>query len=419
MPKLTKKMVEEIPDPEKGYSLHWDSELKGLGLRVTASGVRSFILQTRIKGRDKRITLGRYPAVTPEIARNKAKGLIGEIAQGGDPIATKQREKLATLTLDEAFADYLKLKDLKESTAKQMQQELDESLTVWKKKPISKITGAMVERHYLELAKNSPARANLAFRYLRAVLNLAKARYRDAEDQPILSSNPVERLTEGKLWRKVARRTTVMKPDDLRAWVPAVVRLGEVPAREPGTGKQNPKLRNGELYRDYLLFLALTGCRKSEPLGLKRLDVDLERGFVTFRDTKNRKDHELPLTDTLKEILQRRLAESPKDKDLVFADRTGAVPSNLRAALARMTEETGLSFTFHDLRRLAATTMERLGVPGYTIKSVLNHAASATDVTGGYVQVDDEMKRKALEKLESFIMVHAHEAKVIPLRGAA
>ncbi len=62
-----------------------------------------------------------------------------------------------------------------------------------------------------------------------------------------------------------------------------------------------------------------------------------------------------------------------------------------------------MTFTLHDLRRLAATSMERLGIPGYTIKAILNHKTGSEDVTGGYVQVDDDMMLRALKKLETFI----------------
>jgi hypothetical protein len=50
--------------------------------------------------------------------------------------------------------------------------------------------------------------------------------------------------------------------------------------------------------------------------------------------------------------------------------------------------------------------MERLGVPHYTIKAILNHKTGAHDVTGGYVRVDDDMMLQALKKLEAFINNH-------------
>jgi integrase len=416
--KLTKKAtIRALAVPPTGYSVFWDSELRGFGVRVTKAGARSWILQARIKGRERRITIGRFPGVTPEIARKRATHLLGEIASGGDPIARRQRERLEGTSLERAFEDYLETKDLRPRTESDMRRALAESFEDWRKKPLPKITRTMIERRYLERAERSKARANVAFRYLRAVLNLAMTRYRDAEGKPVLEENPVRALTEARLWRRVQRRRTVLSPDDLKAWVPAVLGLSEAPKRQSGEGKLKPTLRHGATFRDLLLFLALTGARKSEALGLRKGDVNLRRGIVTFRDTKNRTDHELPLTPYLGDLLARRL-EGGKGQ-LVFADGEDRSACNLRYAIARIRENTGLSFAPHDLRRLAATTLERQGVPSFTVKAILNHLTAVSDVTGGYVQVDLDMKRAALEKLEGFLLKHAgQDRKVLEYRRA-
>lgn len=417
--KLTsKRAVETAEGPtteaelKRGYTLHWDTEIHNFGLRVTKAGARSFILQAYIKGRSARKTIGRYPGVSPVVARKRAKDMLGEIARGGDPMARIEREKLEAVTVENAFKDYIKVKDLKHSTILDMEKALHETFDDWRKKPLIKITRRLVERRYLERAAKSKARANVAFRYLRAVFNLAATRYRDSDDRPILEDNPVRILSEGKLWRKVPRRRTVLTPDDLKAWVPSIFALGEPPTREPGTGRQYPKLRNGEVLRDLFLFLALTGCRKSEALGLRKEDVDLNRGLLTFRDTKNRTDHELPLTPYIKELLERRIKASPK-KWVFSSPHDGRVVSNIRYATKRIFKDTELNFTPHDLRRLFATSLERLGVPAYTVKALLNHATESRDVTGGYVVVDNAMKKTAMEKIERFILQHVNEPSVV------
>lgn len=417
--KLTsKRTVEAASGPtteaelKRGYAIHWDTEIQNLGLRVTKAGVRSFILQAYVKGRSARKTIGRYPGVSPSVARKRAADMMGEIARGGDPLARIEREKLAAVTVENAFKDYFKVKDLKEGTVADMEKALKETFESWKKKPITKITRRMVERRYLERAAKSKARANVAFRYLRAVLNLAATRYRDSEDRPILEDNPVRILSEGKLWRKVPRRRTVLTPDDLKTWVPSIFALGEPPQREPGTGRQFPKLRNGEVHRDMFLFLALTGCRKGEALKLRKEDVDLKRELLIFRDTKNRTDHELPLAPYTKELLQRRIKASPT-KWVFSSPHDGCVVTNTRYATKRVSEDTGLNFTPHDLRRLFATTLERLGVPAYTVKALLNHATESRDVTGGYVVVDNAMKKAAMEKIELFLLQHINNSSKI------
>lgn len=420
--RLTKKLIESLTPPSAGYVIHWDDELRGFGLRVTDTGARSFILQARIKRRERRMTIGRYPGVVPEIARREAKRLLGQIAGGGDPMAERARQKLAAITLEEVFDEYAAEhnrrdgKPLKERTKRDMRCALNETFPDWKPRPITAITRDMVKSRYAERAQKSVARANIAMRYLRAVLNFAAASYRDAEGKPILSDNPVRVLSESGRWKRVAPRKRTLSDRDLSVWVPAVLALGDVPKREPGAGRLKPKLRNGDVFRDFFLFVALNGVRKSEALGLRKSHVDLEARTVLFPDTKNRTDHVLPLTNYSYALLERRMRASAGE--LVFEGTDGPI-SNPRYAIERIAEDTGVVFSAHDLRRLCATTLERLGVPWYTIKAVLNHLPGAADVTGCYVQVDDAMKRAALEKLEAFILRFATPpAKVVELRRA-
>jgi integrase len=410
--KLANTAIEKITPPSQGAQLYWFESVgvRGLGLRVTASGVKSFILQRRIKGQEKRKTIGRYPELSATAAREKAEKLNGLIAKGDDPIALAKRAKLEATTLEQAFEAYFKHKQLKPGTVTDMRRALTETFSDWQGISICKITRSKVERLYRERVARSTARTNLAFRYLRSVFNLAMVRYRDSEEKAILVDNPVSILSEGKLWHKVSRRRTVLTPEDLKVWVPAVMRLGETPERERGMGKLMPTLRHGRVYRDLLLFYALTGCRRSEALNLTKDDVDLKKGFVTFRDTKNHTDHRLPLTPYLTHLLKLRISETPTGSEWVFASpHDGAQLSNPRTVLGRIAKETGLKFTFHDLRRLAATSLERSGVPAYTIKAILNHATESRDVTGGYIVVDDHMKLEALETLGSFVLSHGEK----------
>ena len=401
--KILKSSVSGIASPDSGQNFYWDTELPNFGVRVTPNGTKSFIVQTRINGITRRITIGRFPGVTAEVARKQATIILGKIAGGLDPVAEKNKAKATQVTLGQALDHYLKVRELESNTLKDIKTEFKNTFEDWKKIPLVKISRKMVEKRYLERSQASKSRANSAMRYLRAVFNLAISEYRDSEDSPIIKSNPVSILSESKIWKKVSRRKTVLSPSDLELWVPAVRNLGQIPLRRNGDGKQLPKLRNGGLHGDFYLFCALTGCRKSEAQALKKSDVNWRTKTITFRNTKNHSDHRLPMTSMVSEILERRSSESPIDH--VFGSKhEAAVPSNFRTSIARIKHLTGLEFTIHDLRRLAATSMERLGIPGYTIKAILNHKTGAHDVTGGYVQVDEQMILAALEKLEHFIL---------------
>jgi hypothetical protein len=89
--KLDTRALRTATPPTKGYVLCWDSELCGFGVRITASGARTFIVEKRVRGRTRRVSLGRWPAVTIASARKRAQVYLGRVAAGEDPIAEKAR----------------------------------------------------------------------------------------------------------------------------------------------------------------------------------------------------------------------------------------------------------------------------------------------------------------------------------------
>jgi hypothetical protein len=113
--RIIKTTVEQAEiTKEKDQVFYRDEKLKGFALRVTRVGIKSFIVEKRINGKVKRITLGRYGELTVEQARKEAQKLLGKIATGGNPIAEKKGEQVHRITLSEVFRDYLKARiDLK------------------------------------------------------------------------------------------------------------------------------------------------------------------------------------------------------------------------------------------------------------------------------------------------------------------
>ncbi len=102
---INKDNVENLIPPKSGYEIHWDKRLPGFGVRITSNGAKSFILQKRIHGKEKRITIGRFGELTAEQARKEAVKLAGQIAAGVDPIALKKESELKGVTLSEAFSE--------------------------------------------------------------------------------------------------------------------------------------------------------------------------------------------------------------------------------------------------------------------------------------------------------------------------
>jgi integrase len=380
--KLTKTVVDRLPLPVEGYALYRDDELPGFGVRVTQAGVKSFFLEKRIRRKVKRLTLGRYGVLTVEQARREAVKLSGKIAGGEDPIADKAQAKLESVTLGEAFEAYLKARtSLKPLTVKDMHKAM-RGFEAWMKRPLLSITRDMIARRHRELGEASQARANLAMRYLRAVFNFAAAEYVDAKGKPLLTDNPVKKLSQTRAWYRVDRRQTVIKPHQLGPWMQAVLRL------------------DNALARDYFLLVLLTGLRRTEAMGLRWQDVDLVGKTLTVRDTKNHQDHTLPLSDYLLDLLIARQREAVGE--YVFEGPRGRL-SNLRYAMERVIEECGVSFTVHDLRRTFATVADSLDIPGYAVKMLLNHK-QAGDVTAGYIVADVERLHGPMQRITDYML---------------
>jgi hypothetical protein len=95
--KLTKLEVERLPIPSsqgQGKTIqkrYYDAALKGFGLRVTSGGTKAFFIEKLINRKLHRITLGRYPELTVEMARKEAQKVLGKSRQGLIPLLKEKR----------------------------------------------------------------------------------------------------------------------------------------------------------------------------------------------------------------------------------------------------------------------------------------------------------------------------------------
>lgn len=399
---FTKGNLDALPIPAKGErATYHDTKTPGLQLRVTSAGAKTFVVRRRVSnGEAERVTLGSYPAMTPEQARKKAAEVNATIAKGDSPMAEKRRARLEAKTVQNVLDDYLEArKGLKPRTQSDMRQALKEVCPDWLNKPLTRITADMVKKCHAEHGKaHSEARANLAMRYLRALFNYAMAEYQDEDGKPLVDGNPVKKLSQTRAWYKVERRQTVIKPHELGAWFTAVQALP------------------GEDMRDYFVTVLLTGMRKQEAQNLQWGHVDLAGKTLTVVDPKNGRDHTLPLPDYLLALLSRRKAVAVSD--YVFADGKGRRLSNFRYAQAAVEKASGVAYCIHDLRRTFATIAESLDIPAYALKRLLNHADGA-DVTAGYIVANVERLREPMQKITDYVLKAAGlkaTAEVIELK---
>jgi integrase len=401
--RLTKSIVETLePQKDKDQTFYRDDQLKGFAVRVTSSGVKSFVVEKLIKRKVRRITLGRYGEITVEQARKEAQKLLGKIATGVDPIAEKQSAKASMVTLDEVFDDYLKVrKSLKPKTLYDYKNTMRIAFSDWKNKPLLSITKDKVAKHHEKLGqKNGPAYANQAMRVLRALFNFATGQYEDATGRSLITENPVKRLSQARSWYRIERRQTFIKAHQLADWYLGVQQL------------------TNDILRDYLLLILFTGLRRQEAAQLQWNQIDLKAKTLTLFDTKNRQSHTLPLTDYLHALLIQRKQLSKTNYVFPGTGKEGYIIEP-RKQMAKVIEATGIQFTVHDLRRTFITIAESLDIPAYALKRLLNHKMT-NDVTAGYIILDVERLRKPMQMITDHLIrqMNPEQSSIIPLSKA-
>jgi integrase len=288
---------------------------------------------------------------------------------------------------------------LKPTTVFDYRRVMRESFSDWQDKPILSITKEKVEKRHKALGERSLARANLSMRVLRALFNFAMGKYEDSQGRSLIAENPVKRLSQIRCWYRVNRRQTVIKAHELKSWFQGVTQLPN------------------ETLRDYLLLMLFTGLRRQEAATLKWSDVDLTGKTLTVRDTKNRLDHTLPLSDFLFDLLKSRFEKA--SNEFVFpGSGTGGYIVEPRKQMAKVTVASGVNFILHDLRRTFTTIAESLDISAYAVKLLVNYKING-DITGYYIISDVERLRRPMQKITDYLLKCAGvqaSAEVVPFK---
>ena len=405
MKKLTKTVVDALK-PEKvrvkgSYSFAWDQELRGFGVQVMPSGLKSFVVQYRnTEGRSRRLVFGRYGVMTVEKARREAKSLLGQIADGHDPAAEQQspRDMLTVAEicdwyLSEAEAAHLlgrRRRPIKASTLRNDRSRIEAHIKpLLGRRRISALKLADIEGAQADIAagKTSKARAGKrggattggdgaaarTMSTLRAILEHAM-RLGKIEDNPakgvrLLAGTPRDRrLNRAEL-----------------AQLGAAMRAAEADDEHP-TGLTA------------IRFLLLTGFRRMEGLGLKRDWLDADERAIRFADTKTG-----PQLRVLGQAAVDLLLTQPETKSTFFfpADLGEGHFVGIVRVLDRVCARAKLAgVTPHTLRHTFARVAGDLGFSELTIAALLGHAARG--VTQRYVHIDEAL-RMAADKIAAEI----------------
>jgi len=388
MPRISQKFIDrKVRRPMTGQVIYRDDELVGFGLRVTR-GSMSYIVECRVNGVNKRITIGPHGRFDSNTAREEAGRLLAAMTLGRDP---KEEDAKKKLSLAQVLDEYLACRTLRPNSIRSFTGVIKRCLGDWLDLPIASITKDMVELRHRELTRptrmgtSGKAQANVAMERLAILINFAMTKY-EIDGQPIMQKNPVDRLSEIRAWHYLPRRQNVIPDHKLPAWYEAVKSLRDTKVR------------------DYLLLLLFTGLRRTEAASLKWTDIDFAGRVLTVRAeiAKNHHEHRLPLTDFLVALLAQRKSRTG-DSDFVFPGREGKHMVDSDHVISGVAEKCNCAFTVHDLRRTFLTTAEMLDVPHYVLRKLANHV-SRKDVTGGYIVVNVERMRIYMTKISEHFL---------------
>lgn len=387
--KLTAAAVRDLPNPDKGQVLYTDTALPGFGVRVTP-GAKTYYAETAVNGRNRRVTVGPSSTFTPDEARREAKKILGRMASGEDVNATKAAARVKGITLAEAYADFMAARTLKPSTRATYEICMRQHFGDWFTRELVSISPLMmVQRHAKLVAESGPASANGSARVFRSVWNYTRALTAAADGSKTLPESPTQRLTDLRQWSKVPRRTRHLTEDLFPAFGKALALF-----REDGSNAS---------FADFVELLLRTGLRRGEAARLKWDDVSLTNKTLTVRDTKNGKDHILPLSVQLFVLLNRR-------NECAIDGNVFSGCCDPRKSFDRLSRIVGAELTAHDFRRSFATVADGCDLSGYTIKRLLNHSLGE-DVTAGYIISEVARLRSAMQRISDEIDSRMQEVK--------
>ena len=381
--KLNKEIVKSLPIPEVGNRVHYFAEAviegcdvpRGFGVRVTAAGVRSFVMNYSIARRERRYTIGRWPDWSVLGAIKEARDLRQRIDRGEDPLDGRRKQEGATNTTLKAICEEYIKGDGKSLRTVGWREQVLKRLVYPElgARQIGDIKRSDIVRLLAKIEdENGATMADRTLAVVRKVMNWHALRSDDFDP-------PIVRGMECVNPKKPAR-VRVLIDDELRAvWR----------AAEASTGPF------GRLVR----FILLTGARRTEAAAMAWIELNGEWTLPAARN-KTKVDLVRPLSPEARAVLPTQV----DGRNYVFTT-DGANPisgfAKFKLAFDKASGVTG--WTLHDLRRTARSLMSRAGVPADHVGLCLGHIMPGVrDVYDRYEYLEE--KRDAFNRLAALIM---------------
>jgi integrase len=378
----------------------FDDDIAGFGLRIREGGSRTWIYKYRVGTKQRSITLGSATAVPLALARENAGQLEAKVRLGGDPAAAKQVARTeAENTVGALIEQYLDARkdDWRPGSLRQVRRHLLHYARSLHSLPITAVSLRDVAMLLNSVAKNSGA----------PTCNKTRASLQTFFSWIIRQGI---RLPDGNVVsytgrQKEAPRERVLGDAELKAIWNAC---------------------RDDDYGACIRLLILTGLREAEVGALRWDEVKDDRIELPGARTKNKRPHVVPLSDPARAIIDKFHMVG---RTFVFGRDDSAGFKGWGPAKQRLDERirnSGISmapWVVHDLRRSAASGMQRLGIRVEVIERTLNHVSGVFRGVTGIYQRDPmtEEMRDALDRWARHIVgvVEGRTSAIVPLRRSA
>jgi integrase len=388
---------------DKRY-VRYDDGGKGFGIRVEPSGRKTFFFEYRFDGRNRTMTIGRYPQTTLNIARSKALQAKVAVDDGIDPGLERRNKKQVdreAFTVEDLAREYIE----RHAKPKNKSWRVDQArLNKHVIPAVGRRKAKDIRRRDIivlidEVMEHGGPIANRIKTLIVSIFNFAVQR-------DILDASPCISIPNP------------FKEKPRERW------LSEEEIKIFWDGLDGAAMDNS--LKLALKLILVTSQRPGEVIGAEWAEVDLNKGWweIPSEKTKNKKRHRVPLSNLAIQILKEIKTNSTESR-WVFHSLSSRRGNNhiAKESLPRAVQRNLSIFNIehfypHDLRRTASSWMGSIGIRRENIEKVLNHADGSTRGRHYDFYDYDKEKRQALEawgrKLESILT--GKKAKVVNLK---